>query len=91
VFFNVFDEKMMVAVIYWGWESLDFYRKWYGFSDKELIRQLPGPALNEISVQTRLAPGVLKMFKHILLPDKIYTNRIKSHYTQFRKELKKKK
>jgi len=70
VFFNVFDEKKMVAVIYWGWESLDFYRKWYGFNDRELIRQLPGPALNEMSVQTRLAPGALKCLKTYYCPTK---------------------
>ncbi|MFZ4400792.1 MAG: hypothetical protein ACOYO1_12215 [Bacteroidales bacterium] len=82
--FNVFKDNESVAVISWGWESYSFYRKWLGADDKELIKEMQGTELNMMSPQSKLAPKVLAMFKMVLLSDKSYTERVKTHYHEFR-------
>lgn len=74
----------LVAVIAWGWESYSFYKKWYGFDDKAMINEMMGVELNMMSPQSKIAPQVLEMFKKVLFTDKIYTERVKRHYQQFR-------
>lgn len=88
-FFTVFSEqqKKAMAVICWGWENATFYKKWMGYADKQMLAELIGPALNEGSPQSSLAPALLNMFKKLLLKDEIYTNRVKNHYTMFKKKL----
>lgn len=88
VFFDVFSEKRkrLEAVICWGWESRDFYKKWLGINDKEMITELIGPALNVGSQQSELAPALLRLLTESLLTDIEYCNRIKRHHQMFKKK-----
>ena len=74
VFFEVFSEKRnkSEAVICWGWENRDFYKKWLGYYDKDMITELIGPALNAGSQQSELAPVLLKAFTELFLTDFAY-------------------
>lgn len=88
VFFNVISSKTKntVAVITYGWEGRSFYEKWLGQSDRKLIDELKGPALNLMSMQSSLAPALLKKVKYVLR-DSIYVERIKRHYKMFREAI----
>ncbi|MGD9973531.1 MAG: hypothetical protein AB7S77_10750 [Desulfatirhabdiaceae bacterium] len=74
------------AVIAWGWETKKFYAKWMG-SNQIDIDMLKGPSLNLASPQSEIAPGLLKLFKQVLLPDQDYIERIKRHYHIFREKI----
>lgn len=91
VFFNVIkkDVREPVAIITWGWESKQFYIKWFGGNDKDIIKEMMGSRLNMWSVQSDIAPKVLEMCRRLLLNDNAYTTRIKKHYDLFRNVLKK--
>ncbi len=78
-----------IAVISWGWENEQFYIKWFGSNDEDVIHEMMGSNLNMASQQSSLAPKVLEMFNRILLKDNAYTSRIKKHYKLFRNVLKK--
>ena len=73
------------AVIAYGWESADFYRKWFrsGWTPDD-IKLLQGPCLNIGSPETRHSDALLKLFVEVLLPQKEYIERVKRHYRLFR-------
>ncbi|MCX6866261.1 MAG: hypothetical protein NTV46_08615 [Verrucomicrobia bacterium] len=76
---------MIEAVIAYGWESAEFYRKWFksgstGFD----IKMLQGAILNWGSPETRYSDALLQLFTQILLPQKNYIERVKRHYLLFR-------
>lgn len=73
-----------IAVIAYGWEDRDFYVKWMGDDEPEVIETLKGPALNLSSPQSKLAPAVLELFQKVLLQDRRYIERVKRHYGLFR-------
>jgi hypothetical protein len=73
-----------LAVIAYGWESKDFYARWYGRDDADIIAEMLGPTLNRASVQSELAPGLLALVRELLL-DEQYVARIKRHYRLFKK------
>jgi hypothetical protein len=77
------------AVVAYGWESPDFYIKWFGDDDPTLIKELMGPSLNLASPQSELAPAILKMVRYVL-KDEAYIERIKRHYQMFRQVIDKK-
>ncbi|MCZ7666379.1 MAG: hypothetical protein M5U34_03690 [Chloroflexi bacterium] len=77
-----------LAVVAFGWESRDFYVKWFGEDDPEIIRELQGPGLNITSAQFSLAPALLEATIG-LLADEAYVERIKRHYAMFRQEVEK--
>lgn len=85
VFFNVASRKQekIVAVIAYGWESRDFYVRWFGNDDPDIIQELMGPALNRTSRQSRLAPALLEAVTEIL-KDPDYVARLKRHYKMFK-------
>jgi hypothetical protein len=93
VFFSVISsrENDIKAVISWGWEGQDFYTKWMGDNDPNVIKELMGPVLNIMSPQSDLAPALLKVFQELLLPDTAYIERIKRHYAMFRATVDKKR
>ena len=70
------------AVINYGWESVEFYKRWAGApaSDRS---QWKGPFLDPMSEQTAYAPALLKLFKFILRSPG-YAERLKKHYQLFR-------
>ena len=73
-----------VAVIAFGWESDEFYMKWMGDNDPEIIREMKGPILNSLSPQSELAPQLLKVIQELILSDQAYVQRLKTHYWMFR-------
>jgi hypothetical protein len=47
------------AYIAYGWEDDQFYGRWFGNNDPDIIRELKGPAINTMSPQSSLAPAIL--------------------------------
>lgn len=88
--FQVFSlsNNESLATICWGWESASFYVKWLGLNDKEMIKELKGPALNTGSYQSAKATILLKLFSELLLPDAAFTMRVKEHYSTFKRKSK---
>ena len=80
-----------VAVISWGWETKQFYEKWLGFNDVNMIKEMMGVCLNTMSPQSPIAKNVLEMFKTILFKDVKYLERVKRHYELIRQTIKKDK
>lgn len=79
--------KDVEAVVVYGWESRQFYAKWFGEDDPVMIDELKGPVLNLGSPQSKLAPAILAMIQRFVLPDQAYLDRVKRHYAQFREEV----
>lgn len=67
-----------------GWEDRNFYVKWMGDDEPEVIESLKGPALNLSSPQSKLAPAVLELFQKVLLQDRGHIERVKRHHGIFR-------
>jgi len=86
VFLSVVSSSPMriEAVIAYGWESSRFYAKWMGDSNPKIIKELKGPILNVASPQSDIAPLILEFVKDVILQDKAYIQRLKSHYRMFR-------
>ena len=89
VFFYVTfgSQHDLKAVVFYGWESPDFYRKWYNDDDPEMIAEMKGPALNMNSPQSKHAPEILRLVKNVLIKDKDYMDRVKRHYDMFKAEV----
>ena len=86
-----------VAVIVFGWESLEYYAEWYfgklvdvsklrGLDDYT-IKFLKGPCLDDGSEQSDMAPAILKMAVDELFSNKAYVDRLKQHYKEFRSKV----
>jgi hypothetical protein len=72
------------ATISYGWESLDFYRKWGGTASDPI--ETKGPYLDPLNPQTKYSPALLNLFRFLLQsPD--YVERLKGHYQMFRDSL----
>jgi hypothetical protein len=70
------------ATISYGWESLDFYRKWGG-SDPV---QIKGPYLDPLNPQTNYSSALLDLFRFLIQsPD--YVARLQRHYQMFRESV----
>ncbi len=93
VFFYILSslKQDVVAVIAYGWESPEFYARWMGDDDREMLEELRGPILNMSSPQSELAPALLELVKNAVLCDKAYVARLKSHYRIFRARIDNKK
>lgn len=89
VMFNIVSEKekTTVAVIGYGWEDEDFYEKWYGEKDINIINDMRGPSLNSASRQTKYAPELLEVIENVVLQDEDYVDRLKKHYEIFKQKL----
>lgn len=69
------------ATISYGWESLDFYKKWGGAASDSL--EMKGPYLDPLNPQTKYSAALLNLFRFLLQsPD--YVERLKRHYQMFR-------
>ena len=75
------------AVIAYGWESPEFYGRWMGDNDPDVIEALSGPCLNLGSPESDAAPAILELFREVLLQDAVYVDRIKRHYRMFREHV----
>ncbi|MFZ5909984.1 MAG: hypothetical protein ACOYYU_08215 [Chloroflexota bacterium] len=89
VFFEVYDweRRTSLAYIAYGWESADFYRKWWKGNDSNVIRELQGPILNDGSPQSKYAPAFLRLVKDVVLSDPAYVERLKRHYQIFKEKV----
>jgi hypothetical protein len=69
------------ATIGYGWESLDFYRKWGGHHSDPV--EMKGPYLDVLNPQSEYSPALLNLFRFVLQsPD--YVERLQRHYQMFR-------
>lgn len=88
VYFQVIaasNPAVVLAVITWGWEPLEFYRRWGNFpKTAKDAKTMKGPALAPLSNQSALAPALLELAADVLLSSPEYAERIKRHYTVFR-------
>lgn len=79
------------AVVAYGWESRQFYKKWFGYGDllklDEMVIEMQGPILNPMSPQSKHAPAILELVKTLALTDAAYVDRVKRHYTLFREKI----
>lgn len=78
------------AVIAWGWEPREFYARWSGEDDEDLLDSLVGPALNLGSPETELADPLLGLVTELLRTDQAYAARIQEHYRMFRGRVERK-
>lgn len=80
-----------VAVIFYGWESLDYYTKWFNKGkkiplnemeplDQAAVHYMHGIHLSNSDHQSEIAPVMLKMLESYLREEKTYAKRLKRHY-----------
>jgi hypothetical protein len=74
------------AVVAWGWETVEYYRRWMG-GDDPMIEEMRGPVLNLASAQGPHANDILELTKDVLLKDPAYIERLKKHYAMFRQQI----
>jgi hypothetical protein len=89
VFFNVVSRKnnKPIAVVTYGWESEDFYLKWFGGDSdsisRKMAKEMVGLSLDPGSSQSKYANAALELVRS-LLQDENYAERIKRHYEKFK-------
>lgn len=90
VIFHVISEReeKIVAVISFGWESEEFYKKWIEIDDESMIKELKGPTLNSASRQSEYAPELLELVRTVILTDINYVDRLKGHYKMFKEKIR---
>lgn len=72
------------ATISYGWESLDFYRKWCGTGSNPI--HIKGPYLDPFNPQSQYSPALLNLFRFLVQsPD--YVERLERHYRMFRQSI----
>ena len=81
-FINVIYNDDIVATIGFGWENIDFYKKWA--HDKSLAPDLKGPILELGGVYTKYSEKILALFKEFMMLDKVFLERLKRHYKMFK-------
>jgi hypothetical protein len=89
VLFSVFSLscKRMDAVITWGWEDLEHYRRWMTYGSREDAEILRGPSLNPGSPTADYAAALLALVREIVVADKAFARRIQRHYNLFRNKI----
>lgn len=89
VMFDVLSRKRgkSVAFIAYGWESVDFYRKWTKSGNPNIAHEMQGPVLNKLSPQSELAPALLILVRDTILKDTAYIERLKRHYQMFKEKV----
>jgi hypothetical protein len=72
------------ATISYGWESLDFYRKWGGAGGDPT--EIKGPYLDPLNPQTQYSSALLNLFR-MLVQSPDYVARLQRHYLMFRQSI----
>ena len=72
------------ATISYGWESLDFYRKWGGQENDPI--EMKGPYLDPLNPQTKYSAALLNLFR-FLVQSPEYVARLQRHYQMFRESV----
>jgi hypothetical protein len=75
------------AFIGWGWEDVEFYRRWLRDGSLAEAMEAKGPALNIGSPRTAIGPALVELVREELLADPAYVERIKRHYEMVRAEV----
>ncbi len=91
VMFNILSKEMGykdVAIINFGWESKEFYKKRFRFCNEKDIEEMKGPCLNITSPRSEEAYELLHYVKSFVLKDENYVDRIKRHYKMFKEKIK---
>ena len=81
------EPDKILATINYGWESLDFYRKWL-YGDREAAREIKEASLDPLNPQSPFAPSLLRLFRTVALADKAYVQRLERHYQVFKDQQK---
>ena len=71
------------ATISYGWETADFYRRWFPGGDPV---EMQGPELNPLGPQSERAEALLDLFR-MLIESPDYVERLKRHYAMFRESV----
>jgi len=80
-----FDDRH-VSTINFGWESPEFYARWYGAPlDERTLAEMQGPCI-DLSSPNGVPPGAMLAFFSALL-DARYLEHLRSQYTRFRAAL----
>ncbi len=87
VFINISSKDMIQATIGYGWESIEFYEQWMG--GKELVKDVKGPILELTGQQTAYSKTLLELFEKLILTDALLIERLKRHYSMFKKDCQK--
>jgi hypothetical protein len=89
VFLRVVIEESpeTVAVLFWGWGSKAYYRKWFGGNEININEEIIGPGLDPFNSQSLFSEKILEVFKDTLFKDAAYLQRVKKHYELFRQTL----
>ncbi len=58
---SLLEPQKLLATISYGWESADFYARWFGTDDPNIIREMQGPNLNPDSPVSPLSPILLAL------------------------------
>jgi len=74
----------VLATINYGWESEDFYAQWL-HGDRESAREVVSASLDPLNTQSKLSPALLEVFRHIVLQDRAYIDRLRRHYRMFKR------
>lgn len=88
-FINIIHNDEVLATIGYGWESVDYYRKWLGFEDDDLIKpkDVKGPVLELTGHHTKHSEKLLELFKDTMLKDQVFIERLEKHYRMFKDSL----
>lgn len=78
------DFEKPLAIVNYGWESVDFYAKRAPFLSRKMAEDLHGPSLNLGSPQSKMAPELLSLIRDVVLQDPAYIERLKRHYAMVR-------
>jgi len=82
VFINFLHEDQILATIGYGWETLEFYKKWMG--EPDMAVDMKGPILELTGPHTKHSETLLKLFETVILKDSKYIERLKRHYEIFK-------
>ena len=95
------NSEKPVAFMYYGWESLKFYTKWFNMGktvdfgkmnplDQQAVRYMHGVNLSMDDEQSKDAFTLLKMVTEQAFNDKVYVEGLKRRYKLFRAKVNKK-
>lgn len=71
------------ASINFGWESVDFYRRWCP-GDPEVAAEMAGATLDPFNPQTERSVPLLKLFQEVVVKDGTFIERLGRHYRMFK-------
>jgi hypothetical protein len=75
-----------LALINYGWDSVDFYAK--NLHSREYAREVVAASLDPMNPQSEYAPVLLELFREVV-KDPAYRQRLARHYQMFKMTLRK--